>query len=93
MRALLLLLLASCMHHWNVYDGQTLVLDVSSKPGAIRSTATLPPGATPATSAFMSATSHDAGRENDFYTWLTASHSVDEFLAHARSAGLRVVAE
>lgn len=89
----LLLLLMGCMHHWNVYDGDTLVLDVSSKPGAIRSTAALPPGATPATSAFMSATSHDAGHENDFHAWLVESHSVDEFLAHARSAGLRVVAD
>ena len=94
---LVLALLVACatpMHttHWNIYDGDALVLDVSAGPGPIRSTATLPPGAQPTTSAFMSATSHDAGHEDDFHTWLVASHSLDDFLAKARAAGLKVVA-
>lgn len=97
MRALVLALLIACAHphmtpkHWNVYAGPDLVLDVSATPGPIVSTAA--PDGPPVTSAFMSATSHDAGREDDFHAWLVASHSVDEFLARARAAGLRVVAE
>ncbi len=76
--------------HWQVFDGDDLVLDVSSQPGPIVSVARLPPGTPPLTSAFMSATSHDAGHENQFNQILTASHSVSEFLAGARTAGLTV---
>jgi hypothetical protein len=42
------------------------------------------------TSSFMSATSYDAGHEDQFHTILVASHSVDEFLAGVRAAGLTV---
>lgn len=100
-RALLAISLLGCTHttttpmttshHWNLYDGDYLVLDVSSTPGAIRSVASLPPGTPPATSAFMSATSHDAGHEDAFRAWLDDAHTVDEFLAKARAAGLRIV--
>jgi len=77
-------------HHWNIYDGETLVLEVSSRPGPILSTATLPPGASPQTSAFMSATSRDAGHENQLHEILVASHGLDEFLGKLRAAGLDV---
>jgi hypothetical protein len=76
--------------HWQVFDGATLVLDVSSQPGPILSVAPLPPDAPPLTSAFMSATSHDAAHEDAFHTALVASHSVDEFLAKLRAQGLVV---
>ncbi|CAN5375191.1 hypothetical protein BH11MYX1_BH11MYX1_02390 [soil metagenome] len=77
-------------HTWHVYDGEDLVLDVSSRAGSIRSTAHLPPGTPPTTSSFMSATSYDASHEDQFHTILVASHSVDEFLAGVRAAGLTV---
>ena len=76
--------------HWQVFDGPTLVLEVSSQPGAIVSVAPLPPGTPPLTSEFMSATSHDAGHEDAFHTALVASHTVDEFLAKLRALGLVV---
>jgi|GEM_PF-4469330 len=77
-------------HTWHVYDGQDLVLDVSSHPGPIKSTAHLPPGTSPTTSSFMSAISYDASHEDQFHTILVASHTVDEFLAGVRAAGLTV---
>jgi hypothetical protein len=77
-------------NHWQVFDGPTLVLDVSSQPGPILSVAALPPGTPPLTSAYMSATSHDAGHEDALHTALVASHSVDEFLAKLRATGLVV---
>ena len=76
--------------HWQVFDGPTLVLDVSAQPGPILSVAPLPPGSPPLTSSFMSATSHDASHEDAFHTALVASHSVDEFLAQLRAQGLVV---
>lgn len=98
MRAALLAVLVACAHPvtpmqdhtWHVYDGEALVLDVSSRPGTIRSTAHLPPGAHATTSSFMSATSYDAGHEDQFHMILVASHSVDDFLAGIRAAGLIV---
>ena len=77
-------------NHWQVFDGPTLVLDVSSQPGPIISVAALPPGTPPLTSAYMSATSHDAGHEDAFHTALVESHTVDEFLAKLRALGLTV---
>ncbi len=77
-------------HHWQVYDGDTLVLDVSSRPGAIRSTAHPPPGTPPVTSTFLSATARDASHENQLRDILVASHDLDGFLANLRAAGLTV---
>ncbi len=74
---------------FQIFDGAAHVLDVSSEPGVIRSKATLPPGDQPR-STFMSATSHDASHEDQFHRMLVASHSVDEFLALVRAAGLTV---
>ena len=76
---------------WKVFAGDDLVLEVSSQPGVIRSTAHLPPGMAPRRSAFMSATSHDAEHEDAFHRILEASRSVEEFLAGLRADGLRVV--
>ncbi len=70
---------------FQIFDGETHVLDVSSDPGAIRSTASSP-GST--SSTFMSATSHDASHEDGFHRMLVASHSFEEFLALVRAAGL-----
>lgn len=80
-------------HHWNVYDGDTLILDVSDQPGPIISTAILPPGQAPATNPFLSATSHDAFHENQLHDILQASHDVPSFLGGLRSAGFTVKAD
>ena len=76
--------------HKHVFDGPTLVLDVSAQPGPILSVAPQPPNTPPQTSTFMSATSHDAGHEDAFHTALVAAHAVDEFLAQLRAQGLVV---
>jgi hypothetical protein len=76
--------------HWSVFDGNTQILEISDHPGPIVSTAELPPGQSPVTSPFMSATSRDAGHENQLYTILVASHDLDGFLAGLRAAGFDV---
>ncbi len=77
-------------HHWQVYDRDTLVLEVSSHPGPIVSTAHPPPGTPPVTSTFLSATARDASHENQLHDILVASHDLDGFLAKLRAAGLTV---
>jgi len=79
--------------HWKVFDGTTLVLEVSSTPGPILSTAPLPPGTPPRTSPFMSATAKDAMHEDKLHTILEDSHDLDGFLAKLEAAGLTVHAE
>ncbi|CAN5864898.1 hypothetical protein BH11MYX2_BH11MYX2_25820 [soil metagenome] len=75
---------------WDIYDGETLVLTVSSAPGAIVSTGSLAPGQTPRQCAFMSATSHSADHENRFHQALEASGTVDAFVGTLREGGLTV---
>ena len=99
-RALIVAIIAACSHpsppmpptehHWQVYDRDTLVLEVSSRPGPIISTALLPPGTPPATSTFMSATARDAAHEDQLHGILVASRDLDGFLANLRAAGLVV---
>ncbi|MFT3691947.1 MAG: hypothetical protein QM831_02315 [Kofleriaceae bacterium] len=95
----LLLALAACgatpkastmQRQWQVFDGSTLILDVSSQPGEIHSVAELPPDTKPMQSGFMSATSHDATHEGQLNGFLRESHSVDEFLSKVQTAGLTV---
>lgn len=95
----LLLALAACGSHpktpmqprqWQVFDGTTLVLDVSSEPGEIHSVAELPPDTKPMQCGFMSATSHDATHEGQLNQFLRESHTVDEFLQKVQSSGLVV---
>ncbi|HEY4056128.1 MAG TPA: hypothetical protein VGM39_05940 [Kofleriaceae bacterium] len=76
--------------NWEVYDGDTLVVSVSSKPGAILSTGPLAAGQSARQCAFMSARAHSAEHEHQLNQFLEASGSVDEFLAQLRSAGLTV---
>jgi hypothetical protein len=102
-RAILALALAACSapapkkaampHHWNVYDKDTLILDVSDQPGPIVSTAMLPPGEAPATNPYLSATSHDAFHENQLHGILQASHDLQSFLDGLRAAGFTVKPE
>ena len=42
------------VHAWQLFDGETLVLDVSDAPGPILSTAMLPPGMAPVSHPFLS---------------------------------------
>jgi hypothetical protein len=48
---------------WKVFDGPTLILEVSSVPGPIISTAAPPPGLKPVTHPFLSATARSAQHE------------------------------
>ena len=82
---------APSAHAWNVYDGDELILDVNDSPGPIMSTASLPPGARPATHPFLSATAHSAIHENKLHQRLVASKSLPEFLSLLRADGFRVV--
>ena len=77
--------------HWDAYAGDTLVVSVSSKPGAILSTGPLGPGQSARTSAFMSARAYSAEHEHQLNQFLEASGSVDDFVGQLTSAGLRVV--
>jgi len=76
--------------HWQVYDGDTLILEVSDRPGPILSTAPLPPGQAPMQCAFMSATSRDAFHENQLHQILEASKDLPSFLNGLVAAGFKV---
>lgn len=79
------------VRHWRVYDGDLEILDVSSQPGPITSTAPPPPDGKAVMHPFLSAAALDAGHEDQLHTLLVASHSLDEFLRALASAGFRVV--
>ena len=65
-------------------------MTVLGRPGPIVSRALRPPGATPVTSAFLSAAALDAAEEDRLEEILRASVSLDDFLARSRRAGYAV---
>jgi hypothetical protein len=73
-----------------VYDEGTLILEVSDTPGAIVSTAALPPGVAPVQHPFLSASARSAKHEHKLRELLNASKSLPEFLSKLREAGYRV---
>ena len=73
-----------------VYAGDELVLTVRAEPGPITSTAPPPPGGALVTHPFLSASARDAAYEHQLRELLTASTSVDDYLARLRAAGFRV---
>jgi hypothetical protein len=75
---------------WTVYDGSTLILEVSSVPGAIISTAAPPPGLKPVTHPFLSATARSAPHENRLRELLVASKDLGDFISRLRAAGFEV---
>jgi hypothetical protein len=76
---------------WRVYDGQTLVLQVSDVPGAIVDTvAPPPPGLKPTYHPFLSASAYSAPHGNRLQALLQESTSVDDYLERLRQAGFRV---
>lgn len=78
-------------HAWNVYDNETLILEVNDAPGPILSTASLPPGARPATHPFLSATAKSAVHEDALHRHLVAAKTLREFLESLIASGYRVV--
>jgi hypothetical protein len=77
-------------HSWKVFDGSTLILDVSDVPGPILSTAAPPPGLVPVKHPFLSASARSAPHEHRLRELLNASRSVEDFLAGLRAAGFEV---
>ena len=78
------------VRRWRVFDDKLEILEISSQPGPIISTAPPPPDMKPVMHPFLSATALDAGHEDQLHTLLVASHSLDEFLHALTSAGFRV---
>ena len=78
---------------WDVFDGDVLVLEVSSEPGPLMSTALPPPDPAwrPPVHPFLSASARSAAHESKLRGILDASKSLDEFLRRLREAGFRVV--
>lgn len=76
--------------NWAVYDGATLILDISSTPGPIISTAAPPPGVKPVTHPFLSATARSAIHEHRLRELLVASKDLPDFLERLRGAGFDV---
>jgi hypothetical protein len=74
-------------HHWQVFDGSLLILELSDRPGAITSTSDLPPGTPPVTSSYMSAAARDAMHEGALREILEASPDLAAFLAGLQRAG------
>lgn len=75
---------------WTVHDGSTLVLEVSSVPGPILSTAAPPPGLQPVTHPFLSASARSATHEHKLRELLVASKDLPDFLARLRAASFDV---
>lgn len=75
---------------WKVYDGPTLILEVSSVPGPIISTAAPPPGLKPVTHPFLSATARSAQHEHRLREILVASKDLGDFVSRLRTAGFEV---
>lgn len=77
---------------WEVFDGATLILEVSDVPGPILSTAMPPPGVKPVTHPFLSAAARSAIHEHRLREVLLASKDVEDFLERLRAAGFTVKA-
>jgi hypothetical protein len=75
---------------WKVFDGPTLILEVSSVPGPIISTAAPPPGLKPVTHPFLSATARSAQHEHRLREILVASKDLGDFVSRLRAAGFEV---
>lgn len=78
------------MTTWAVYDGDQLVLTVTDAPGPLRSTAHLPPFATPAQHPFLTGTAHSASHEPALARALDRAASTAAFLDALRDQGLRI---
>jgi hypothetical protein len=77
-------------NRWKVYDGPTLILEVSDTPGPITSTAMPPPGGKPMIHPYLSASALSAAHEGQLGDFLEDSTSCADFLARLRTAGFRV---
>jgi hypothetical protein len=73
---------------YRVYDGTTLILDLSSTPGPLRSTARSP--GPPARHPFLSGVARSAPHEDQLRKLLVAATSFDEFVASLTAAGFRL---
>jgi hypothetical protein len=72
---------------WDVYKAQKKVLIIKNAPGAILSTAMLPPGTAPRTSSFVTARALDALEENALGAILGSSRTFEEFAAGLKKKG------
>ncbi|MEJ7601876.1 MAG: hypothetical protein WKG01_28530 [Kofleriaceae bacterium] len=72
---------------FRVFDGSTLILELSDRPGPIRSTAH---GGAPARHRFLSGSARSAAHEDRLRTLLVAASTFDEFVASLSRAGFRL---
>ena len=84
---------APAVRQWRVFAGDVEILEVRDEPGSLRSTAPLPPGATPPAHPFLSATALDASHEDQLRALLDGAKTTDDFIAALERAGFRVVVE
>ena len=78
------------VHGWQIYDGETLILEVWDTPGPLMSTAAPPPDFQVSDHPFFSATAHSADHESRLRELLKNSTSVTEYLDRLRTAGFTV---
>lgn len=72
---------------YRVYEGTTLVLELSDRPGPIRSTAH---GGPPVRHPFLSASARSAEHEDRLRKILVAASSFDEFVKGLEAGGFRL---
>lgn len=80
----------SLAHAWNVYDGETLILEVHDTPGPLVSTAMLPPGVAPNQHPFLSASARSSIHEHKLRELLEESRDLPDFLRRLEGAGYAV---
>ncbi len=78
------------VHSYNVLKAGRLVLVVSDAPGPIVSTASLPPGASPAKHPFLSGTAYVPEEEDALRKILNESKDFNDFLRRLRDGGYTV---
>jgi len=78
-----------------VYRDATLVLEITTEPGALVSKSAPPPrpGESPVMHPFLSATAHVPEYEAVLRATLDRSKTLEEYVARLRSMGFRVVEE
>jgi hypothetical protein len=80
----------SSVRTYEVLRADRLVLTVRNKPGAIISTAILPPNSSPVMHPFLSATAHAATEENALHAILEQSSDFDDFLRRLTQSGYTI---
>ena len=72
---------------WSAYRGETEVLRFKKGSGPLRSTAMLPPGASPTIHPFLTATALQSMEEDTLRGALDGAKNFDEFVAGLKKAG------